>query len=358
MKLQHPSRRTFVIGAAGLAGAMLGVGGREAAHYFAMIGPANSSSPGVTDPKAPPDEPQLKAPAVKAVIDAHIHVVNTKLPGVPLSIAPNGTHFGADTAKLADAIKAEMKEGNVAHALCMPSREMNEKDPLGVQETRALAKLVPGLHPVGFADPERAYDDKHMAGIEDELKRPDRDVVAFKAYLGYLHHGPESPGYRPYYRLAAKYDIPVIFHTGDNWSQKAKVKYAHPLPIDDVAVDYPETKFVIAHFGNPWLMSAAEVIYKNNKKKGIENVWADLSAFLVGTADEFAAYRKQGAIEMVFAEVRKAFAFAERPDRFLFGSDWPLAPLAVYRDFIAEMIPKEHHQAVFHDNAKKLFGLK
>ena len=45
----------------------------------------------------------------------------------------------------------------------------------------------------------------------------------------------------PYGRLAAKYDIPVIFHTGDTYSQSAKVKYAHPLFIDDVAVDFPET---------------------------------------------------------------------------------------------------------------------
>src|SRR5262249_28843587 len=161
-------------------------------------------------------------PSVKEIIDAHVHVVNAKLPGVPLGTAPDGTPFGGDPKRLAATIQAELKGANVTHALCMPSREMNDKDPLGVEETRALAKLVPGLHLVGFADPERAYDDRHMSAVEDELKKG--DVVAFKVYLGYLHHGPDSPGYRPYYKLAAKHDIPVIFHTGDNWSQKAKVK--------------------------------------------------------------------------------------------------------------------------------------
>jgi predicted TIM-barrel fold metal-dependent hydrolase len=43
-------------------------------------------------------------------------------------------------------------------------------------------------------------------------------IVAFKAYLGYLHFGPEDPGYVPYYKLAEKYELPVIVHTGDNWS--------------------------------------------------------------------------------------------------------------------------------------------
>jgi predicted TIM-barrel fold metal-dependent hydrolase len=343
---QLPSRRGVLrLGAAGLAGAVLGVGAWEAGRYLTKTG--HAGAPAL-------DGPQPKAPPVAAVIDAHIHVVNVKLPGVPLGSAPDGTPFGGDPKRLATVIQAELKKGNVKHALCMPSREMNEKDPLGVEETRALARLVPELHPVGFADPER-NDDKHLRRVEDELKRG--DVVAFKAYLGYLHHDPESPGYRPYYRLAAKYRIPVIFHTGDTWSQKAKVKFAHPLPIDSVAVDFPETNFVMAHMGNPWLMDAAEVIYKNNKKKGQENVWADLSAFVVGTAEEFDAYRKQGALKTVIAEVRKAFDFAERPDRFLFGSDWPLAPVAVYRDFIAELVPQEHHQKVFHDNARALFRL-
>ena len=131
----------------------------------------------------------------------------------------------------------------------MPRREYTDDDPLGIKGTRAIVALVPGLHLIGLADPER-FDDDHLARVERALKR--RDVVALKAYLGYLHHEPNDPGYRPYYKLAAKYDIPVIFHTGDTYSQSAKVKYAHPRFIDDVAVDFPDTRFVIAHLGNPW----------------------------------------------------------------------------------------------------------
>ena len=77
-----------------------------------------------------------------------------------------------------------------------------------------------------------------------------------------------------------KYHLPVIFHTGDNWSTTAKVKYAHPLRMDEVAVDHPEVRFVLAHFGNPWLIDAAEVVFKN------PNVWADLSGLFVGSDKE------------------------------------------------------------------------
>jgi predicted TIM-barrel fold metal-dependent hydrolase len=288
------------------------------------------------------------------LIDTHMHVVDAKLPGVPKATAPDGTPFDAPIEQFAKAVRTEMTAANVEHALCMPARELGATDPLGVEATRRLATHVPGLHPIGLADPER-FDDDHLMRVEETLKRG--DVVALKAYLGYLHHGPESPGYRPYYKLAAKYQIPVIFHTGDTFSHLAKVKFAHPLAIDEVAVDFAETKFVVAHMGNPWLTDAAEVVYKNNKRGVHENVWADLSGLVVGSADDFENYRRQGSLEIVRDNLREALDFAERFDRILFGSDWPLAPLAVYRDFIRDIIPKEHHQAVFYDNAKALFRL-
>jgi predicted TIM-barrel fold metal-dependent hydrolase len=49
--------------------------------------------------------------------------------------------------------------------------------------------------------------------------------------------------------------------------------------------------------------------------------------------------------------------FTDRPDRFLYGSDWPLAPMAVYRDFVRRIVPQPWWQAVFEDNARALFGL-
>jgi predicted TIM-barrel fold metal-dependent hydrolase len=344
MEDKMPSRRTLLkLGGAAAAGAVLGIGGWEACRSYS----------GPQKPTEKPAEPaEKKVPSPQAVIDTHVHLVNTNLRGVPELIR--------EPEQVARDVKAPMKEANVEHALCMPSREMDEKDPLGVVGTRRLAKLVPGLHPIGLADPER-IGDKHLEGVEESLKEKEGQVVALKAYLGYLHHGPEDPGYRPYYRLAAKYKIPVIFHTGDTWSHQAKVKYAHPLRIDEVAVDYPETNFVIAHMGNPWLMDTAEVMYKNNNKQlkmgKNENVWADLSALVVGEAKDFEKYHKLGWLKTVIEDVRKAIAFVERPDRFLFGSDWPLAPMNVYRDFIRDLIPEEHHQAVFYDNAKALFKL-
>lgn len=61
---------------------------------------------------------------------------------------------------------------------------------------------------------------------------------------------------------------------------------------------------------------------------------------------------------MLIADLKKALAYAECPDRILYGSDWPLAPMAQYRRLIEAIVPKAHHTAVFRTNAERLFGLK
>jgi predicted TIM-barrel fold metal-dependent hydrolase len=176
-------------------------------------------------------------------------------------------------------------------------------------------------------------------------------VRALKGYLGYLHFAPDHPGYVPYYELAARHDVPFVFHTGDTYSPRAELRFAHPLLVDDVAVDHPNVRFVLAHLGNPWLTEAAEVVYKNI------NVWADLSGLVVGTAAEFVAEERREMILDTARAVERAFRYAERPNRFLYGSDWPLAPMLAYRNFIRSAVPEAYHPQVFEDNARILFRL-
>jgi predicted TIM-barrel fold metal-dependent hydrolase len=278
------------------------------------------------------------------MIDAHIHVVPPRLPGVG-SLSPL---LDAPPAVRADALRREMQTAGIAQALAMGCYDGSPDDPLGVAETLALARLVSGLFAIGIADPARR-DADHLRRVEAVLAT--KQVRALKGYLGYLHYAPDHPGYRPYYELAERYQLPMIFHTGDTYSPCAKLRYARPLLIDDVAVDHPKVKFVLAHLGNPWMIDAAEVVYKN------VNVWADLSGLVVGDAASFTAEERQEMLEETRQGVRRAFRYAERPNRFLYGSDWPLAPMAAYRSFIAAAIPELHHASVFEENARALFRL-
>jgi uncharacterized protein len=278
------------------------------------------------------------------MIDTHIHVVPPRLPGVG-SLSPL---LDAAPDVRAAALRREMQAADVTQVLAMGCWNAATDDPLGVRETLALAPSVPGLFAIGIADPTRP-DADHLRRVESLLAA--KQVRALKGYLGYLHYPPDHPGYRPYYELAERYQLPFVFHTGDTYSPYAKLRYAQPLLIDDVAVDHPKVKFVLAHFGNPWLTDAAEVVYKNI------NVWADLSALVVGDAVSFVTEERQEMLEETRQALRGAFRYAERPNRFLHGSDWPLAPMAAYRSFIAAAIPELYHGLIFEDNARGLFRL-
>jgi hypothetical protein len=167
-----------------------------------------------------------------------------------------------------------------------------------------------------------------------------------KVYLGYVHRYAYDQRYEPFYRLAQKYDVPVVFHTGDTNSKVAKLKYADPLTIDEVAVDHPKVRFVIAHCGNPWIESAAEVAYKN------PNVFLECSAMLIGNLEEMS---KEKVDEFMVKPIAWIFGYVEDPGKLMFGTDWPLTGIKPYLDAYKRAIPKEHWNAVFHDNAVRVF---
>ena len=278
------------------------------------------------------------------MIDVHVHAVNPHLAGV----RSLPTVLDGPPEKVAATLSQQMQESGTEVLLGMGQVGGNEGDSLGIESTLRIAVYLPALHAIGIADPSRT-DTEHLQRVEEQLRSG--KVKAMKGYLGYLYHGPDSPAYSPYYELAAIYQIPFIFHTGDTYSDVAKVKYSHPLLVDEVAVENRRVNFVIAHFGNPWIMDAAEVLYKN------ENVWADLSGLLVGDEAHFRLLAERGVLRRTVERIKQGIEFTERPDRFLYGTDWPLAPMRAYREFVASMYPNEFHHAVFHDNAKALFKL-
>ncbi|MBP7864712.1 MAG: amidohydrolase family protein [Acidobacteria bacterium] len=143
--------------------------------------------------------------------------------------------------------------------------------------------------------------------------------------------------------------VGAVSHTGDTYSRTAKVKYADPLTLDEVAVDHPKVRFVIAHCGNPWTVSAAEVVFKN------PNVYVDLSGIMIGDLSQFAA---EDLDTYLIKPIRWMYRFAGNPRKFLYGSDWPLVPMGQYIRAIRKAIPPEDWKAVFHDNAVELFRMK
>ncbi|WP_217704808.1 amidohydrolase family protein [Victivallis sp. Marseille-Q1083] len=183
-----------------------------------------------------------------------------------------------------------------------------------------------------------------LADFERHLRCP--ACVGIKLYPGYNYFYPDDELYYSFYELAAVYDVPVVFHTGDTASSRALVKYSHPLQVDAVAVKFPQTTFVMAHYGNPWLVDATEVLAKN------PNVFADLSGLATGHFDiesfceTYRAYLDQ---------LRCWLAYLSDYEKVMYGSDWPLVNLYNYVELLRRVIPARHHESVFYRNARRIY---
>jgi predicted TIM-barrel fold metal-dependent hydrolase len=279
-----------------------------------------------------------------AMIDVHIHAVPPNLPGA----GALGPILDGPPDVVAAELRRQMQTSGTAVALAMGEWNTSPADPLGINRTLEIARSVPGLFPIGICDPMKT-DAEHFTRCEELLKAG--RVAALKCYLGYLHYEPAHANYRRYYELAGQYRVPVMFHTGDTYSPRAKLKFAHPLGVDEVAVDHPFTSFVLCHIGNPWTTDCAEVVYKNF------NVWADLSGLMIGDDALFASEEGRETMAELAAEIGRVIRYSERPNRFLYGTDWPLAPMASYRDFIRSAVRAEHHDLIFEESARRLFRM-
>jgi hypothetical protein len=185
-----------------------------------------------------------------------------------------------------------------------------------------------------------------LTALEGGLKSGKYGCI--KIYLGYEPYWAYDVRYAPVYELAEKYDVPVVFHTGDTDRTSALLKYADPLTIDEVAVAHPKVRMVIAHCGNPWIESAAEVAYKN------PNVYLDGSAFLTGDL------RKQPAAKVsryMIQPLSWIFGYIENPKKLMFGSDWPVTNIPSAVEAFKQAIPERYWSDVFCSNAVRVFKL-
>lgn len=268
---------------------------------------------GVTPGAAPASDPV-------PVIDAHIHTEFT-----------GRTEPASGITESLDELLRGMEAGGVVGAVA-------HTDTLGGGLAAVPGRAVIHCGGVG-GEPD-------LTALEAGLR--ERRYRCLKVYTGYAWRYASDSSYDGVYALAARYDVPVVFHTGDTYSTRGKLKYADPLTVDEVAVDHPDVTFVIAHAGYPWFQAAAEVAYKN------PNVFIEASAFMVGDPAKAAPDWLE---RYVVEPIAWIFGYLEDPSKLMFGSDWPLVDIPGYVAAYQRAIPREHWRAVFHDNAVRVFRL-
>lgn len=277
------------------------------------------------------------------IIDAHIHFSNIE------SFRKTASEITFVDYSAAGFLK-EFREAGVVAAIGMGLTEQSsdgfpdQASPnpmlLDLESLPAGMALCPGINPVKLESAGLAELEK----IEAVLSRP--EIVGIKIYAGYYPYYVHGRVYEPVYRMAEEYNLAVVIHSGATYSDRCCLKYSHPLEVDELAVRHRNLNIVIAHLGDPWVMDTGVVVSKN------ENVYADLSGLIV--ADD-AKIREIRGNRLAMDHIMRALVYAERYDKILFASDWPLAPIAPYIEFVRDLIPEKFHQNVFYDNAFRAF---
>ncbi|ADU30429.1 amidohydrolase family protein [Evansella cellulosilytica] len=276
------------------------------------------------------------------IIDAHIHLSHIE-------------SFQYTAKKLSHldyslrGLTKEMEENNVVLSIGMGLRELEGGEgfpdskpptPMALDMLKTPDKRV--VHCAGV-NPYR-LGKMELYQLEKQLLQP--EVVGIKIYLGYYPFYAYDSVYDPVYKLAKDYQVPVVFHTGDTYSERGLLKYAHPLTLDEVAVRHRDVTFVMAHFGDPWMLDAAEVVYKNR------NMFADLSGLIVGDNKEVTRIMNTPHF---FDHFKHALAFCDHYDKLLFGTDWPLVRMEPYIKFVKHYIPSAAWDDVFYKTALRVF---
>ncbi len=240
-----------------------------------------------------------------------------------------------------DQLLRSMRRNRIDQALVLTSYKVSPGRPSTRQVVERL-RDIPYLSVVAGLD-YTSFTSEALVEITDFVK--DGKVKGLKLYPGYQPFYPGDPIWNPAYEFAEAHGIPVMIHTGDTYSIKGKLKYAHPLHVDEAAVDHPGVKFVICHIGNPWIRDCMEVVYKN------PNVHADISGLTLGEfEDRFEAYLRKQVQEMLL--------YGVEPHRVLFGTDWPICSIESYLEFMEELaIPERDKKKILADNAIELFRL-
>lgn len=88
----------------------------------------------------------------------------------------------------------------------------------------------------------------------------------------YQHFDPQDRKHWPLFQKAQQLGLPIMWHQGTTFPSKAKLKWGNPLQLEDIAMDFPDLKMIIAHLGHPWEEDLIALVRK------CPNVYTDISA--------------------------------------------------------------------------------
>jgi predicted TIM-barrel fold metal-dependent hydrolase len=161
-------------------------------------------------------------------------------------------------------------------------------------------------------------------------------AAGIKLYPSYNHFFPNDKTLWPVYEMAQEHRLPVLLHTGSSVFRGSKIKYANPLHLDEVAVDFPDCILLLAHGGRGLWYETAFFLSRLHP-----NVFIEISGLPPKNLFRY------------FPELHK------NTDKIVFGSDWPgIKSLDANIDAIRNLdLPEQALEKILFGNAARILGL-
>ncbi len=260
---------------------------------------------------------------MRTFIDAHVHVLPWRMLKPEIR---DRMEFGRGDMELIDRVMGS------------PSEFLKFMDDQGVEKAALINYVSPQI--MGFTEDVNEYVSEYCSADPSRLiafgsinpqlrtgqeKRTDELLDRLRLRGIKIHpchqavfpndyvNGNESLAYL--YRSCQERNIPVMFHTGTSIFAGARNRFADPIYVDDVAVDFPRLKIILAHGGRPLWMNTCVFLVRR-----FPNVYMDISSIPPRKLLEY------------FPRLE------ELADKVIFGTDWPAPNIRTMRHNFEQLL--------------------
>ena len=278
------------------------------------------------------------------VFDVHLHIQPWSMVRADaLAMIDDPSHAGAkEILSSPENVLRYLDENGVERACCINyvspdvmgfGSEVNDWIANFTRDHRDRLLPVGSVNPLHERDVRSAIARVLDLGIRMIKIHPPHQLFAPNAYRDTL------PQLAEIYRACDERRIPVMFHTGTSVFPRARNVFADPMPIDDVAVDFPNLRIILAHAGRPLHGETAFFLARRHP-----NVYLEISGIPPKSLPRY---------------VPRLEALA---DKVLWGTDWPAPGVPSLRHnidaFRALGYPEDVQRKVLWDNATTLFAVE